>query len=161
MEILFAVCVIAAIVRLLAPQGVMKKYIEIICALCVICAMTQPIGQIIYEIQNINISVPDADFDTSSYDEIYNNSLVSGSASDAEQILEQEIRDAFLMGSGDIDVKLHIQVTDNSAQVVGVDVILIGGAVLVDPEQVRQYLLDRTGIECQIIYDIIVEKEKI
>ena len=159
--ILFGVCMLAALVRVVAPEGVMKKYIEMVCALCVISAIILPLTQLLSDIQSIDISIENGEAEMSNYDEIYNSYLAKGSLGDAEKILEREIADAFIKGSGEVDIDIRANVQGDNVQVSGINVTLIGSAVTADPEQVRQYVLGRTGVECEILYDIIVEKEKI
>ena len=157
--ILFGVCVLAAIVRVISPDGVMKNYIELICALCVIAAIAAPLSQILSEIGDVDISISENQTNMENYDEIYNLYLAEGSLDDAERILEQELEAVFLQGSGDVDVNARAQTCEDGVKVVGIDVTLIGGAVLADPEAVIEYVLARTGVECQIIYELYDEKQ--
>ena len=74
---LFVVSLVAAIIRVASPDGVMKKHIELLCAVCVICVTVSPVILAVSSIDTIkNIFEYEAYEKESFYDEIYNNLTV-------------------------------------------------------------------------------------
>lgn len=153
---LLGVCALAAVVRAAAPQGSVKKYLEAVCAVCVIGAVTLPMVTLTVELGGVEgLFLPLDTEQELDYDEIYNQYLAEGNLRVSEDMLEQELCERFERESESIEVSLSVELTEGGLSLTGVLVTLKNGAVSVDPQELREYLLGRLGLECEIVYELL------
>ena len=151
---LLGVCIVSAIIRVLSPLSVLKKYIEMLSAICIISVVVLPICQGITEDYRFN-DAPFTDDKYNSYDygEIYNNYLSQKNVEMACCTLENELARHVGVSTEEIDVNLTGNEIDGVYVLERITVTLGMGAVSVDPDTVIDFISERTGIECEIIYD--------
>ena len=68
---LLVTCIISATVRIITPDGAVKKYIKTLCSLCVACVVITPIIGGISSLYDIESRFSELEYDTENYDEIY------------------------------------------------------------------------------------------
>lgn len=152
---LLGVSVVSAVVRAISPEGAMKKYIEVFCSICVISALISPVAAYISELDGIeDILDFEVEYESSNYDEIYNEYLLDTNTADACRALENELSTLLGTDTESIKVSLDVSREGDEVSVNCVNVTLGVGAIAADPEQIKNYVQERVGCECQIIYDI-------
>lgn len=154
---LFGVCLVSAIIKVISPEGATKKYIEMLCSLCVISAVIFPMGRQISEDYGIGDLIPDIEYESESYDEIYNQYLLDQNIKNACEVLRTELCERLGTDSSEIEVKISTEDIDGEIKVRSVSVILGVGAITADPDEIKEYIYERTECECEIIYEIIGE----
>ena len=153
---LLGVCTVAAVVRAVSLEGAVKKYLETVCAVCVIGAVTVPMVMLMSELGGIGgLFLPEDTVVELDYDEIYNQYLAEGNLRVSEEILEQELCQRFGRETGEIDVSLSFELSKEGISLTGVLVTLNSGAASVDPQELSDYLFQRLGLECQIVYELL------
>ena len=156
---LLAVCIVSAVVRVISPDGVLKKYIEMLCTICIISVVVIPIYQGISSDNHINDMLGDnVSAETVNYDEIYNDYLGQMKVNEAETIFKAELAERADVDADDIDIALEVHWENTECIIDRVRVILGPRAISVDPDIVRDYVYERIGIECEIIYDKMTKK---
>ena len=150
-------CIAAAVIQT-AGKSVSKKYIDIICSLCVICAVVFPVIKAVSDI-DAN-SVPDFlndisyEYETENSVEIYNSYLHFVSVEDAETLLCEELSKKLGTNLGEIEIDLVTDRSEDKPYITDVVVCIHGGAVNADPEIIKEYVGEKTGVNCRIIYEI-------
>lgn len=157
--LLFSVCIVAAIVKTVSPEGTAKKYVEVICSLCVICVIISPTvceGGMLSELKEI----VNADVDTvkSEYEQMYSSYMRDGQITLAQKALEDELADVFGKDEDAFEVVLHTEYTEDEVLLNRSSVVIGLSAIDTDPEKIKAYMNERTGVECQIIYINKAEK---
>lgn len=155
---LLGVCVISTAVKALASDGVMKKYTEMLCTLCVLAVIISPAARIISASYGIDGLLDKMEEEDKNYDVIYNEYLFEKEIEYAEEQLGRELAEYLALDAEAISVKLEVSDGEDTVNVDRVKVYLGLQAVGASPENIQKYLYERTGAECQIIYDITNEK---
>ncbi len=158
LAVLLGVCFASGLVRAISPEGSGKKYVEIICALCVISAIATPLIKGIEELVSFD---GELEFEysehTESYDEIYNSYIISGNASAACDALADGIAEYASAPREGISVSLDYTQGENEISVSRARVYIYPRAIATDPQKIREYIKSTLGTECEIIYKNNVE----
>ncbi len=154
--VIFGVSLAAAVVRMLAPEGSVKKYIQMLCSLCVVCALALPVTSFAQRLKNGEFSFDEIDIkldmDSQSYEEIYNQSLLQISISDAEKALSEELCKKFSVSDGALSVLLECESTEDGIRIVGVSVLIGKKGITVSPDDITKYVAERLDTDCRIVY---------
>ena len=151
---LLCVCISSAVVRVISPDGVMKKYIEMLCAICIISVVIVPIYQEMSNIDSMGeLFVPEGIADETDYDEIYNEYLSQKYIENTCDLLEADLAERLKIANEDIDVRLEVYENDVEVAVRSATVVLDTGAITADPEIIKEFFYERFAAECEIIYD--------
>ena len=155
LTVLLAVCSTAAVVKVLSPDNATKKYIEIICALCVICAVCQPIFGAINGVGGI-MSHFDYDKDINeNYDEIYKKYLDEQGIEMAQESISNALCDS--VGADDGAIRIRIYIDEENGGVSSATALVGLSAVDVPPDDIRSFVRERLGVECEIVYKFFDE----
>ena len=152
---LFLVSCVAAIVKAVGNDGATKKYIEMICALCVISAVIIPILGVNADMSDIISFFDEIVGVEQNYDEIYNKYLLEEGVSAAEDRMSADVCQR--LSVGEEAIKLRLVLAEDGSCVVGAKAYITNAALAADPSEVRGYVREVLGIECEIIYDIFDE----
>ncbi len=152
--VLFGVCVVAAIVKVISPDNTTKKYIEMLCSLCVLCAVVAPIIQGAVSADGLEELFGEDGFEQNvSYEKIYDLYIIEGQVSAAEDVLAAELVEMLGEQSGALIVSLDVDTTEGTPTLTGASVLIGLSALDADPDVIKAYIMERVGVECQIIYD--------
>ncbi len=152
-SLLFGVCALSGMIGAIAPQGQTKKYLEIICSLCVICALAVPLLNGISEAPSLDNFFGTEDSDEQiKYEEIYNNYILEGRLKDAEAALASDIEKACGAPAGSLGVRLDCTETQTGIEPLVVTVIISPRAIAVPPEEIKEFVANFTNTECTIVY---------
>ena len=153
------VCMVAGVVRVISPEGGMKKHIEMLCSLCLAAAVALPLVGAFLNIDGDGIrSVVDEIFDgyeTQELESIYNDYVARKNTDAVESALEQELKGA--LDCEDIRVVVDIEM-EETCEIRQVSVILGLGAMSADPDIIKNTVFERLCVECEIIYDKMTKK---
>ena len=155
------VCVALAcgLIQMLVPQGDgggIKKYMSLVCGLCVLCVTISPISRIVSDMSSLGeelfdgISTPYPDKDD--YSQIYDDSLIEAGEVNMSSGLKALISRDLGVDESDIDVSVKLREGEDKYLPEKVTVFLYGKAVLCDPHKVIEYVNALLGCECQVIY---------
>ena len=92
---LFGVCLLSAIVRAVTPESATKKYIEILCSLCVVAAIVLPIIKQISDYNGVDGLFEAIDYESYDYEEIYNSYIIDENIKMAQETLARELENKF------------------------------------------------------------------
>lgn len=152
---LTGVSILCGVIEMLSAEGNLKKYVRLLCALCMLCAVASPLFQIL----------SDGDFDPRSlwedlgereeedYYEIYNQSLLKNETKYAENILKNMVLKEFSLSESSLELRLKIVSKNETYEAETVYVILRDEAVLVNPKKMTDFLNEQAKCECVLIYE--------
>lgn len=156
--LLFGVTLIAGIVRVTAPDGQMKNYINILCSLCVLAAVVIPVSHAFIGTDGLSeLLLDNLDCESQGYDEIYNQYIAEEKTELAEQQLAAELAESCGVSEEAFDVELALS-DDGALHITAVTVTIKKEAVAAEPAAIKAYVKERTNSECCIIYDFYDEK---
>ncbi len=153
LSVLVCVCAASGLVRAVSPEGTGKKYIEMICSLCVIIAISVPLVSGIFGLADMNERL-DAEGGqlTENYGEIYNSFLREGEISAAEKSLGEGLA-AYVGAQQDtLRVKIEYEQNEGKTLLTGAKVYILPKAISASPEKIKEYIKNALGVECEIIY---------
>lgn len=156
---LLGVCVISAVVKAVASDGAMKKYVEMLCTLCVLAVLIMPVSDIISSSYGFDGLLEKTEFEGENYEDVYNEYISEKEIDRAEKLLTAELAEYLEIDAEALRVKLEVSYGENGETDVEKAKVYLGmQAVGISPEAVTEYLYGRIGAECQIIYGITDEK---
>ena len=153
---IFGICIVSAVARVLSAGDATKKHIEILTSLCLIATVAAPLASFMGDADGV-LGVLDFDTDASmlDYEQLYEEYLLDGNARTSEATLEGELAAMLSASDSAFDVLLSLEVTDTGeAKVREARVLIYPEGIAADPDVIREHILLRTGVECEIIYDI-------
>ena len=152
---LFFVCVLSGVVNVLSPSDSAKKYIEYLCALCVITAMITPIFHVLPTKNDFMDILGEYGPESQSYEEIYNNFWNAEDERSAAQALAVSLADQLGMSREWFYAELCVLREGGNRTLEGVRLHITDiRAIAADPEIIRTYFLETVGVDCEIVYDI-------
>lgn len=153
---IFGICIVSAVARVLSVGNATKKHIEILTSLCLIATVASPLASFIGDAGGVSeIFDFDADAPMLDYGELYEEYLLGGNARTSEELLEGELATLLSVSEDAFDVSLTLGVSDAGvAEVREAHVRIYPEGIAADPDKIREHILMRTGVECEIIYDI-------
>ena len=132
-----------------------KKHIKLVASLCVLCVAISPIGSLIELMRDFRIEGDSGDFDREAmmdkYDDVYVENLMGYTAQEISEYLESMICKEFDIDGADIDIFVSVAGGEEMS-VEHVQVILYPKAISKDPHKISEYIFERLGFECEIIY---------
>ena len=151
------VCIASAVVRVATGNSATKKYIDLLCSICVICAIIIPVIREIpsfdgEKIEDLIDGITD-EYTVSDYDEIYKSYLLEQNLKEAESVLQTELCQRLSLDRDSVKITLRADATSEGVTVSEAVVSLGKGAYSADPERIAEYVRERVGAECRIIYD--------
>jgi len=149
---LLVTCIISATVRIITPDGAVKKYIKTLCSLCVVCVVITPIIGGISSLYDIESRFSELEYDTENYDEIYKSYLLDKNVELAEQALAKQLAEHLGVVPNGLSVTLCTEQDGETVSVTEVRVTLGAATVMADPEQIKSFIAEHVGTECEIIY---------
>lgn len=152
---LTAVALLGGVLGMLSPEGDLKKYIRLVVALCLLCAMVQPLiaawsegGWLSGETWQLWKWE-----ETEDYDDIYKQSLLSGSEKQVSSLLKQQILSEFQVSEASVDVVVKIEMENDRSEVREIWITLREEAVFIDPKRITALIEEQWECPCTILYD--------
>ena len=159
--LVLGVCLTAGVIRVIAPEGGMKKHVEMVCSLCLAAAVAVPLVSAVLGFDESTVDgIADGifgEYETQDLEAIYNSYIVEKNTEAVEDALAEELCKELCADRGDLSVKVAVSLENGECRVEGVCVILEMSGVLFDPDIIKNTVFDRLGVECEIIYNIFDE----
>jgi hypothetical protein len=152
---LIAFAFFGAVIFSLAPDGISKRYIRLLCGLCSIGCIAFPIFNLIGDGEEIgNISeLFEASFEVNENSvEIYNNSINNATVKNAEEELKNDIIKATSAKYNDIGVKIILAQNSDEFYIDRVVVYIYPSGYDLEPKRISEICRGKLGIACDIIY---------
>ena len=153
---IFGICIASAVARVLSVGNATKRHIEILTTLCLVATVASPLASFIGEADGAFILLDlDTDAAMLDYEKLYEEYLLLGNARTSEAALESELASILAISADALDVELLLEVSDSGvAEVREARVRIYPEGIAADPDVIREHILSRAGVECEIIYDI-------
>ena len=150
-----AVAILNGVVGMIAPEGDIKKYVRLLGALCLLCAVVQPI--LIWTSEGgewTEFLWGDTEHEAQmDYDEIYNHSLIQGGEKNAEMIVKNRILEDFELSDESVDVQVDFVIEKEEVMMGEVRLTIRKEAILIDPRALTEYVNEQYSCPCTVIYD--------
>ena len=156
--VLFSVCILSGIISVITPSESVKKYIEYICALCVISCMVLPIFDVFPSKIDIFDNLDDYEANMENYDEIYNSFWAEQDEKNAASALCDGLAESLSFPVDYFRVGLLTSGSGVERTLEGVTVYITDArGIAADPQKIRAYVKNMANTDCEIIYDFSVE----
>lgn len=152
---LLSVSLLGGMLSMLSPGGDLKKYLRLICSLCLLCAMVSPIFSVLAE-GELSLDGLWEQIESSEsldYDEIYNQSLQNGNRESAKNIVKERILSEFDLSDDAIDVEAVFDIKNEKYSLAEIRVILHPKAIFVDPTVLCKWVNETYSCPCVAVYD--------
>ena len=154
---LMAVAILNGVVGMLTPDGNLGKYVRFAGMLCLLCALASPVVTVIGAFGDggeflDGILGDKAEREEENYDEIYNNTLMNGSASYAQEIMENALLQHFNLPQDSLSVSVELVMENEAYQIERVVVSLGEQAIFADPRDIISFVNDRWNCTCTVVY---------
>lgn len=152
---LVATTLLGGIVRMLAPEGKLQKYLRLTVSLCLVAALLGPLlgalgkeralslGEILSEDENPQMN----------YDEIYYHSLENATKIQAEQIIRTKIYQKFSLSEETARITANFVTENDKLEISEICVSLRGTGILSEPREVVEFVRNEWDCPCVILYE--------
>lgn len=152
---LVATTLLGGIVRMLAPEGKLQKYLRLTVSLCLVAALLGPLlgalgkeralslGEILSEDENPQMN----------YDEIYYHSLENATKIQAEQIIRTKIYQKFSLSEETARITANFVTENDKLEISEICVSLRGTGILSEPREVVAFVRNEWDCPCVILYE--------
>lgn len=157
--IYYVICIaaISGIVLMIAPEGVrsgIKKHIKLICSLCLLCVMINPISELLGAIENIgdienDLGGPKNELE-SMYESIYEGNVESNYIGSIGISVKEKLLDEFSISQNEcrVEVSFYDADGDGLREPERITVILSGRSVFQDPRKIEAYIEKLYNCKC-------------
>ncbi len=150
---LVGVAILNGVVGMISPEGNIKKYIHLLGALCILCALVFPFASVLSKNEiSFDGLLEYEGVDRSEYDEIYNNSLISGGEKNAEYLVKNSIIKEFDLSEDAIEVRIESELKNSTMEIRSLAVIIKEKSFPRDPREIVAYANEKYQCSCTIIY---------
>ena len=149
---LMGVALLNGIVGMLSPEGELKKYVRLLGACCLICAIAQPVFSLLSE-GNWKIESlweGSAAQESEAYEQLYEDILLSGSERYAAETVKRNMMEHFELSDSSFDVSVW---RGEDGETALVTVTLRDEAIFADPHNIIAYIKEVYECSCTVIYD--------
>ena len=136
-------------------NGDMKRYVRLLCSLCVLCVIAAPIGSVLENIRNgeiLGMQKDDLILSEEEYEETFYEYLLYCNSAAVSEYLEEELRKTFDLDSDDLEIYTELFGNGEENAISRLTVYINDPALDVDPRKLKNTLYSLTKIECEIIY---------
>ncbi len=152
---LSGVMILSVLIGTACAEGNVKKYVRLLCALCLLCALISPLLRIWsegdFDVSRLWENTVESEEDR--YDEIYHQALIRNEISYAERLLKKQISERFNLDGSTFDTVIETVVKNGTYEPSRIRIILRDEAIFADPTKLIQYVNQTQKCECVIIYD--------
>ena len=152
---LIAVALLGGLVRMLAPEGNLQKYLRLTISLCLVCALVQPLlgGAMTGKDFFLDGWLDSEEYGEINYDEIYNQALQNGAKKQAEELIRTRIYQEFSLTEEMASVRTTFLSKNGTILVGDVQVIFHSTVILQDPREVVSFVNSEWDCPCTVIYE--------
>ena len=157
--IFVSVTLACGIVQMLVPEGRggFKKYVGLVCGLCVLCTAIAPISSLLEDVWSLGETLfgitSSVTQDKDNYEKIYGESLIEAGGANMSSGLKTLISRDLGIDASYFDVSVRLREGEDSYLPDKATVILYGKAILCDPHEIIEYVNDLLSCECEVIYE--------
>lgn len=145
---------IAGVISTIVPAGNgegLKKYVNLIGALCVLCVLLAPVGGVLEYIggaaeQNFEGWLEGG----GDYDRRYRELLLSVGKENIESGIKALLGERFGIPEGECRVTASVREKDGELELLGIEITLSGRSVLKDPYAIEKYISDLLDCGCSV-----------
>lgn len=152
---LLAVCIVTGIVRVMAFDGALAGYVQTVCAVCVLTCMIIPVFKLLSDDFDIGDIFEGVDTGQEQYGDIFSSYLLEQDVMSAQISLSRMLENELSLKEGSVDVELSVINEGGQTSICGAVVTLYADAVMADPKLLKEYIMQYTGVECEIVYKLM------
>ena len=152
---LSGVMILSTLISTVCAEGNLKKYVRLLCSLCLLCALISPLFRLLSEgeFDPVTLWEDAVEGEESDYDDIYHQALIENQVSYAEKLMKKQLSEEFELGEGTFDVRMETVSENGTAHVECVTLVLRDSAIFADPTKLAEYINETQKCECIVIYD--------
>jgi len=152
---LLAVALLGAVIGMVSPEGDLKKYVRLLCGLCLLATLASPVMGVIEALSDGELlggALGDGGEQSEDYEAVFEAALRSGSATVAADALTAELAKRFDLPDGSVSAAVILE-QGEACRVRSVRVTLFPEAIFADPTEIIAYVNDTLGCPCEIVYE--------
>lgn len=148
---LTALAFLASIFTSLSPdRGKTTHQLKFLCSLVLICALITPLLGFVESVSTVGLDFV-GELEVYDNEQLFIDSLAKLSADELESSLADVIAQRFDIERKNVSVDVEYRTDGDSMTVTRAIVRLTGAAILKDPYEIEAFVLDRFGLECDVI----------
>lgn len=148
---LTALAFLASIIASLSPdQGKTTHRLKFLCSLVLISSLISPLIGFVESVSTVGLDFV-GELEVYDNEQLFIDSLAKLSADELESSLADVIAQRFDIERKNVSVDVEYRTDGDSMTVTRAVVRLTGAAILKDPYEIEAFVLDRFGLECDVI----------
>lgn len=155
---ILCVAALCGIVRILSPDGkggglsAQMRFISSLCVLCVVAAPIMPFIKTLEKISIFDMITQGVENDESYYQSVFEEYVAGENEAYISDKLSEMICKEFDILPQNIEVAIALDVGEDECKVSSTVVYISGKAITKDPHKIIEYVEEKTGSKCEIIY---------
>jgi|GEM_PF-4342852 len=152
---LIATTLLGGIVRMLAPEGNLQKYLRLTVSLCLVAALLGPLFAALSEERELSLQelLSEEEKQEVNYDEIYDRSLKNASKGQAEEIIRQKICQKFSLSEETAKITANFVTENDKIKLSEIYVSLRGVGSLQEPREIVSFVRSEWDCPCVVLYE--------
>ena len=148
---LTALAFLASIIASLSPdQGKTTHQLKFLCSLVLICSLISPLLGFVESVSTVGLDFV-GELEVYDNEQLFIDSLARLSADELESSLADVLAQRFDIERKNLSVDVEYRTDGDSMTVTRAVVRLTGAAIFKDPYEIEAFVLDRFGLECDVI----------
>lgn len=150
-----AVSVFCGAVEILSPQNDMRKYVRLLCGICVLCIIAEPLTSVFKSFGGLFDGMADADIEISQsdYTKIFEDSLRSGAADEVARYVKEKLSEEMNISGDKFDVSVVLEEKEGSYHAARATVRIFPSGLALDAKEMVNALGNILDCPCAVIYE--------
>ncbi len=152
---LCGVMLLSGIVSMISMEGDLKKYVRLLCGLCLLCALITPLFEWSTrgDFQPEELWHEAVEGETEDYEKIWQEALLRGSEQEVQRELQGRLSAAMDLEEDSFSVSAQIVSKNNIFVLESVTVTLGHEAIFADPKRIISYVEELGDCRCIVVYE--------
>ena len=150
-----AVSVFCGVVDILSPQNDMRKYLRLLCGICVLCIITEPLTSVFKNFGGLLEGLAETDIEISQtdYTKIFEDNLRRGAADEVARCVKDRISVKMNISDDKFDVSVVLDEKEGSYGAIRATVRIFPSGLALDAKQIADMVGNILDCPCTVIYE--------
>ena len=156
-----AVAVIAALFRVLCPDGTsLKKYFSFLTSAVLLCATVVPAASLLQGFSTGSLALSDAGLlSGTDYSAVWQETLSDTTREETERAIVSHLCEKFSLSEKNLSVACHFTEEDGRPCLSEIEITLFSSALLKNPREIESYVAQAFALPCRVLDGELTQRE--
>ena len=150
-----AVSVFCGVVDLLSPQNDMRKYLKLLCGICVLCIIAEPLTSVFKNFGGLLEGMADSEIEISQsdYTKMFEDNLRRGAADEVARYVKEKLSEELNASAEDFDLSVVLEEKEGSYRAVRATVRIFRSGLALNAGEMVNAVENILDCPCAVIYE--------